>query len=580
MKHLLYISTLLSALIIAACSGRSYRRSLVVADSLSCVNPQYAVRLLDSMRLEMSSAPKYERMYYNLLRIKAADKAYIEHKSDTAILPLIEYYEKHGDKKLLSETYYYAGSVYRDMNDAPMALDYFQKALDVMPEDMDLRLRSNTCYQMGFLFLFQKLRTNAIESYRKAYYCDKILKDTVSMIACLRTIAATYTGENKMDSSLYYYKKAYNLAVMSNNKEEIYGVLGQMSDYYIEKGDYVKAKEYLMPTLKNDTIVLNKISNYNMASDIYFYMNQYDSAKYYCDELFKIGTVYAKKEASRKLIKLYAFDKKWDDVVQFVDFFSQYSDSIDKITATQSVAQMDAMYNYQIREKENLKLKIENSNRSVLIILITVFLCACVLFFIFYRKRVIQKRLELELQISNLKRIEKENKEHSLEYIKRNNNKISQLEELLNSATYENEKLKILLIEKKADLIFANEKAEREIKKRNLTLERLLNSDAYKIAKSKLEQGENITKNEWTEIDICINDIVDDFKTRLYSLCHLSEHEYRMCLLIRLGLGITEIASLSNRSIGAISIARKRLYIKIFKKEGTGGDFDSFLKSL
>ena len=70
MKHLLYISTLLSALIIAACSGRSYRRSLVVADSLSCVNPQSAVLLLDSIRSEMSVAPKHERMYYGLLCIK------------------------------------------------------------------------------------------------------------------------------------------------------------------------------------------------------------------------------------------------------------------------------------------------------------------------------------------------------------------------------------------------------------------------------------------------------------------------------------------------------------------------------
>ena len=141
--------------------------------------------MLDSMRAEMASAPEHERMFYRLLCIKAADKAYIQHKSDTLILPLIEYYEKHGDKKLLAETYYYAGSVYRDMNDAPMALDYFQKALDVMPKDADLRLRSNTCYQMGELFLYQYFYDEAVKMYLEAYHYDSINKDIVAAVYCL-----------------------------------------------------------------------------------------------------------------------------------------------------------------------------------------------------------------------------------------------------------------------------------------------------------------------------------------------------------------------------------------------------------
>ena len=49
----------------------------------------------------MASAPKADRMYFRLLKIKAADKAYIEHTSDKDILELVEYYENNGDKKLL-----------------------------------------------------------------------------------------------------------------------------------------------------------------------------------------------------------------------------------------------------------------------------------------------------------------------------------------------------------------------------------------------------------------------------------------------------------------------------------------------
>lgn len=578
MRHLFYISIFVSVYIIAACSGHSFRRSLLVADSMSSVDPKSAVSLLDSIRGEMSSAPKHERMYYRLLCIKAADKAYIQHKSDTAILPLIEYYEKHGDKKLLAETYYYAGSVYRDMNDAPMALDYFQKALDVMPEDADLGLKSNICYQMGDLFLHQYFYDEAIEMYLEAYHYDSIGKDITAAVSCLESLGYTYNKKKQKDSSIIYYNKAYNQARKNQNKKLEKSVLGQMTSFYIENKEYDKAKNCLFPLLYSDTI--NIMTRYAMASDIYMNTEQYDSAKYYCNILIEKGSVYAKQNASRKLIKIYFKEGLYDEMIKSLGLYEQYRDSVNNITATESVVRMNAIYNYQIREKENLKLRIENTHRLVIIVLISVFCGVCILLFIFYSKRAIQKRLRLELQIKILKRMEKERNEHSSEYIRENNKKISVLEEQLSTANHKTEELMSQLMEQKADLLFANEKAEREIKKRNLREERLLNSDAYKITRSKLEQRKNITKKEWDEIDICVNDIVEDFKTRLYSLYPMSDQEYRMCLLIRLGFGITEIASLLNRSKGAMSLARKRLYIKMFGKDGYAVDIDEFVKSL
>lgn len=485
MRHLFYISIFVSVYIIAACSGHSFRRSLLVADSMSSVDPKSAVSLLDSIRVEMSSAPKHERMYYRLLCIKAADKAYIPHKSDTAILPLIEYYEKHGDKKLLAETYYYAGSIYRDMNDAPMALDYFQKALDVMPEDTDLGLKSNICYQMGDLFLHQYFYDEAINMYFEAYHYDSISKDIAAAVSCLESLGYTYNKKKEKDSSIIYYNKAYSQARKNHNKKLEKSVLGQMTSFYIENKEYDEAKKCLFPLLYSDTI--NIMTRYAMASDIYMNTEQYDSAKYYCNILIEKGSVYAKQNASRKLIKIYFKEGRYDEMIKSLGLYEQYRDSVNNITATESVVRMNAIYNYQIREKENLKLRIENTHRLVIIVLISVFCGVCILLFIFYSKRAIQKRLRLELQIKILKRMEKERNEHSSEYIRENNKKISVLEEQLSTANHKTEELMSQLMEQKADLLFANEKAEREIKKRNLREERLLNSDAYKITRSKLE---------------------------------------------------------------------------------------------
>ena len=66
----------------------------------------------------MQQAPEYVQKRYHLLTIKANDKAYITHTSDSLILSLVDYYEHGGDPVYLGEAYYYAGSTYRDLGDA------------------------------------------------------------------------------------------------------------------------------------------------------------------------------------------------------------------------------------------------------------------------------------------------------------------------------------------------------------------------------------------------------------------------------------------------------------------------------
>ena len=73
-------------------------------------------------------------MYYALQKIKADDKCYVTHTTDSVIRAVVRYYTDAGDPDLLMETYYYLGSVYRDMGDAPRAVEAFQKVVDIGQE--------------------------------------------------------------------------------------------------------------------------------------------------------------------------------------------------------------------------------------------------------------------------------------------------------------------------------------------------------------------------------------------------------------------------------------------------------------
>ena len=133
-----------------------------------------------------------------LLAILAKDKQYITHTNDSLINRIVEFYEDWGDKDRLMLAYYYQGSVYRDMNDAPRALKAFQQAVDLNVPNLDLLAK--TYNQMGTLFMYQGLHDEVIWVNRKAMelYISLGKRNRISYF--LRDIARMYDMKDMPDS--------------------------------------------------------------------------------------------------------------------------------------------------------------------------------------------------------------------------------------------------------------------------------------------------------------------------------------------------------------------------------------------
>jgi hypothetical protein len=67
---------------------------------------------------------------------------------------------------------------------------------------------------------------------------------------------------------------------------------------------------------------------------------------------------------------------------------------------------------------------------------------------------------------------------------------------------------------------------------------------------------------------------------QIQTLYSPNEMELRLCQLIKLEFSPGEIAILTICSKAKVSAIRKRLYKKIFHKDGTPQEFDDYLKSL
>ena len=76
--------------------------------------------------------------------------------------------------------------------DAPQALDYFQQALDAMPEGEMTDLRSRTISQMGTLFSAQGLYKEALKMRQESFRCDSLLNDSIGLAFSLRDIGLSY----------------------------------------------------------------------------------------------------------------------------------------------------------------------------------------------------------------------------------------------------------------------------------------------------------------------------------------------------------------------------------------------------
>ena len=191
MPQVIPLLLLLLLVVGTGCSHNpQYPAVLETADSLSYVNPDSAVALLQNVEAEMSASSPAVHHLYDLLTIKAQDKADLPLTSDSLILDVLEYYEHGGDPNKLPEAYYYAGRVYSELGDAPQAIDYFQKAQTTL-DALDLRelpvpnakryekLKGTIMAQKGYLLRNQHLYQESRESFRQAFTLDSLARDTM-----------------------------------------------------------------------------------------------------------------------------------------------------------------------------------------------------------------------------------------------------------------------------------------------------------------------------------------------------------------------------------------------------------------
>lgn len=585
MKRLLLFILPLLAVIISSCGRHEYPRALTDADSIADHDPQRARAILDSLRPTVYGSDEAVRNYYALLQIKIADKADRPLPKDSTVFRLVSYYEQSGESRLLPLAYYYAGRTLFTRNNAPEALDYYQKALESIGEDTSLlRLKACVYSQMGYVFFNQKIQHKSLEMAQKAYYCNLRLNNTKAIIYNLDHIAWTYSNLNSYNNAIVTYKKALNLAVRKQDKDDVVDICSELAYIYLDKkGKIDSAKKYL------DMAVINNKGEKDrtllaVSSKVYDKLGMYDSAYNENIKLLNFDNIYAKKMAVREIAKYKIRKGDNKSAAKYLEEYEYYLDSIQKITATEAVARMSAMYNYSSKEREAAELKVENEEfKKTLIFFVMVFIFV-ILLSIAAWIAIKLKKLEVKIKLQRGKQIEKELYESSGRYIKEKEKELSEVREEISKIEDKDPESANDLKEKLYSLnatvqTLKIKEAEHDRKQKELE-----GCDVSRRIKTRLQDSSIINKNlsetDWMEIEQTVSSYADNFKTRIEETCKISEQEYKVCLLLKLGLSPTEISKVMNKTKQAISMMRKRLYLRAFAISKGPEDWDRFIRSL
>ena len=560
MKNVVYIFSLL-LVVLSGCTDTSRQPQLVAADSLLQISPDSSLKQLRQMNVPTSCA---DRMYYYVLLADAANKCYDTLPSDSIMQEVADFYDSHGTPNERLRAHYMLGCVYRDMGEAPHALECYQNAVecaDTTAKDCNYRILTSVYGQMAELFHRQNLPQD--EMWAREQSCRYYLAygDTIGYIRSQELKAKIYAIIGDTTRIIQTILKTHRLYKKQDNEQLAVGGYATLAYICLNRNQIDEAKKLLNDYEKHSGI-FDKDGVISKGRESYFYIkgsyyikiNRLDSAEHYMRKLLIRGN---ETDAFRGLLTIYQQKKNTDSIIKYAHLYEDAVDTLNNRKRTEVVGQMSAMYNYQrfqqIANKEARKA--EKAKHISLIILLCSLFLIITLTYIYVRLR--KKKNERIMRLSH------DYRQTIYDY----NKTLAELEKIKQKDT-------TLLNDKQNEIDSLREKVasfQKKLQAANTSqqLTELKDSIIVALFQSKSTGSLKVTRPtdvEWNRLIRQFSRFVPSLYTALGRDVLLSPAELRLCILLLLGFKIGDIAILFNTSAQSITNIRYKANQKLFNE--------------
>ena len=566
-------ATILIAIISFLCISCKDNSLLSKMDQIKTVgdeNPALALKMLDSIYVDARNASEYTIMKYDLLKIRLEDKSYIPHTSNRVIENLVKYFEDNGTIKDKQEAYYYAGSVYRDLDDTPRGIENFYKSIEAVRDkrECDSIILRNAYSNLYYLFVNVQDYNNALKMAQMEYSISKAINNTT--INTMNQITNAYIDLDMNKEGLRYLNETFNLLKDKKYAKEdnfIFLVLYNYSHLKLKD----KANECYNLIKKRklkrmDAFVRNILGNY------YMLIGQQDSAiACYESIINEKKNEYAMYDTSKKLFHIYSENGNKDKAIKYGAEFVRMSEKLDLAKNSELAATVNNKYKYHLDQSRMQKMESERTMylRIAIIIGFSAVLLTLAFVIFYMRKKNITLRRQLALtdSLNSVKAQMSDIKKNTLL-------KEKQLASAQSEIADKEQKMKEISeeLQHNEQLLETTQKRLNDKMKQSEQLMQMLHkaeledsaSDVVEAVRKSAEGKKKLSATEWQQLYSAVNSLYPDFKDSLMSRDgNLSEQQMQMCYLMRIGLTgpqINNVVDISRTTVWRWTNANKWIY--------------------
>ena len=569
--------------------------------NILCITFAIAWGLLCMISCDSSS--RRSAMLAVLNEADSLNRSYVPITSDSLLKEASTYFDSHGTPNEHLRALYLLGCAYRDMGEAPHAIETWQDAVtcaDTTATDCDYHTLGKVYSQMATLFYYQLLLSDEIVARKQAYRYALMSGDTLAAINEYKMMANPFLLQNKNDSAENILKGALVLYRKHGYLQEELKASTMLMYLYADQPSNISALKDLIDRYEAECTLFDE--NHELPPSkrqFYYYKGRYyeginllDSAEICYRKIFRPNmTPLSANPMYKGLLSVYQKKQRGDSIAKYAGLYCTSMDSSAILKDRELTAQMAASYNYNHYQKQALENAEKANKRLYYVIILLVLSIALIIAAIFfnqkYKKR--QKKLE-ELQMEYAEALQNYNK------IKKQLQKSEeQHEHMINSSNKENPASLAII-----DILNDQHKAEKEKLIQQLRshtekieqLERQLKISQYAkpsiaffnlgiIKRIKIyakDSQRHLSKNDMLTLADAAKEHFPDLITDLESSPAITPLAKSVCLLTMLNLKPREIVNLLEISSSQVSNLRKDVNMALFNDNTTRTLFQNLSK--
>lgn len=547
----------------------------------------YVLMGLDKAVPKMTEA---EMMRYEVCRVSAKNKMFVSLKDEEETMQrAVEYYEEHGSPDEKMGACLLLGSVYRDMGDAPQALEWFDKAIIHGEKGNDKTQLAKIHGQKADLFIKQRLFEDALVEVDMMKDISQAVGEKSLQVNAMSIKSSVEYCLKRYESVIDTYNEASGI-LLNDLRDTIRAAFMAASSIssYLRLEEYDKAKDLMLfyeqrsGLFSSDGEVIEGYESYYLdKGDLCVSLGLMDSSLVYYKKSLEAHDLGNVCMSNYKLAKVYEGLGVTDSAFKYAIIACNLSQKYFEELQSTEVQRMIVTHDYS-NYKRNSEVALQKSEysqkKTKLVFIVATILIFVLGLFVFKWKRYKEKELEL----SRLKLLRVKNEVYNVA------SERAKIQTLLSQKMQELETLRNVINDSKTEANLNRELADlREaLSETDSQYTKLAEDDSIIVALT-LKAVNNcsdgpVTESQWRELERYIKRLHPMFVSNvLKCIPNINKEHIRILMLMKLNFTNTQISFLMSKNLSTVSNARRRMYEKAHNGAvGTAELADEWIKGL